>query len=37
MNLSTHIADLEVLSHEEIEGSAGVGPDGTNAAAAAPQ
>lgn len=33
----THIADLKVLSHEEVEGGAGVGPDGTYAAAAAPQ
>lgn len=34
---STHVANLKVLPHEEVEGGAGMGPDGTYAAAAAPQ
>lgn len=33
----THVADLKVLPHEEVERGAGVGPDGTDAAAAAPE
>lgn len=32
----TYITNLKVLPHEEVEGGAGVGPDGSNAAAAAP-
>lgn len=33
----THIANLKILSHEEVEGCAGVGSDDANATAAAPQ
>lgn len=33
----THIANLKVLPHEQVEGSAGVGADDADAAAAAPQ
>lgn len=33
----TNVADLKVLPHEEVEGGAGVGSDGADAAAAAPQ
>lgn len=30
----THVADLEVLPHEQVQGGAGVGADGAHAAAA---
>lgn len=33
----THVANLKVLPHEEVQGGTGVGPNGTYAAAAAPQ
>lgn len=33
----THVPDLEVLPHEEVQGGTGMGPDGANAAAAVPQ
>lgn len=33
----THVSNLKVLPHEEVEGGAGVGSDGTYATAAAPQ
>lgn len=33
----THVANLEVLPHEEVQGGTGVGPDGVDAAAAVPQ
>lgn len=38
MRLSvSHISNLKVLSHEEVEGGAGVGSDGANATATVPQ
>lgn len=32
-----YVADLEVLSHEQVEGGAGVAADGVHAAAAVTQ